>query len=483
MTGSGTVSDPYIITTGADLEAVNNDLTAYYELGKDIDLSGGLWIPIGWTAEYDPDLESPFEGHFDGKGHKISNMTVTVDEAGGYDYGLFAWARGTITNVILCNATVNVTLTGTGGCDVGLLIGAGWADHCKVSGTINIYGTGVGKDIGGIAGYDGGGDIVSCRADVTVERHHPTEGYASQVDDVGGIAGEVNDAYTVSDCQASLTLVSKTVSAFKASGVGGIVGAVSTSGSSISNCHAVISLVQQVQLWPYNGYMQALEYYVGGIVGCSTAPNTTDRSTVEDCFASGTIEGYSYCGGICGSAANLDIARCGADVDVKTWGGQYIGGACGYGGATARLGTLTDCYALGKVTGQGDYSGNNLYGAGFSGSRGTLTRCYSAGLVTPNGANASTYGGFCPQGTDTVTDCYFDTETSGQTAGMGTGKTTAQMQTQSTFTGWNFSTVWNIASGLYPFLRSAFVAITDGCASAAVHSFPWIGKFQLSHVV
>jgi len=42
-----------------------------------------------------------------------------------------------------------------------------------------------------------------------------------------------------------------------------------------------------------------------------------------------------------------------------------------------------------------------------------------------------------------VENSYWDTETSGQTAspGGGTGKTTAEMMTKSTFADWNFDTM------------------------------------------
>ena len=39
MTGSGTAEDPYIIEDVDDLQAMENDPTAYYELGGDIDAS------------------------------------------------------------------------------------------------------------------------------------------------------------------------------------------------------------------------------------------------------------------------------------------------------------------------------------------------------------------------------------------------------------------------------------------------------------
>jgi hypothetical protein len=54
-----------------------------------------------------------------------------------------------------------------------------------------------------------------------------------------------------------------------------------------------------------------------------------------------------------------------------------------------------------------------------------------------------------------VTDCFWDKETSGQTTSAGgTGKTTAQMKTLSTFTeaSWDFASVWAMPLGQYPVL-------------------------------
>jgi hypothetical protein len=80
------------------------------------------------------------------------------------------------------------------------------------------------------------------------------------------------------------------------------------------------------------------------------------------------------------------------------------------------------------------------------------------------------------------TSCYWDTDTSGQATSAGTavGKTTAQMETTGTFVDWDFTNVWNEPDGCYPWLRTEHVAVRDGCATT--RSFPWLGKFQLSHV-
>ncbi|HRV34034.1 MAG TPA: hypothetical protein P5281_06855, partial [Anaerovoracaceae bacterium] len=54
----------------------------------------------------------------------------------------------------------------------------------------------------------------------------------------------------------------------------------------------------------------------------------------------------------------------------------------------------------------------------------------------------------------TVSRSYYDKEVSGQSdTGRGTPKTTAEMKTQSTFTGWDFGSIWSYVSDSYPLLR------------------------------
>jgi hypothetical protein len=73
-TGSGTESDPYIITNVNQLQEMNNDLDACYGLGNDIDASntvswngGEGFVPIGSDT-------GTFSGVCDGQGHCISNL-------------------------------------------------------------------------------------------------------------------------------------------------------------------------------------------------------------------------------------------------------------------------------------------------------------------------------------------------------------------------------------------------------------------------
>ena len=46
-TDDGTVANPYVIATAAQLAEMSNNLTACYILGNDIDLANAEWVPIG----------------------------------------------------------------------------------------------------------------------------------------------------------------------------------------------------------------------------------------------------------------------------------------------------------------------------------------------------------------------------------------------------------------------------------------------------
>jgi hypothetical protein len=177
---------------------------------------------------------------------------------------------------------------------------------------------------------------------------------------------------------------------------------------------------------------------------------------ITDCIVSNFSSGL-HVGGLAGSNEGV-VRRCYSTGLVRS-DGQDVGGLIGYNGGTvsqcfntARVtgvlpdvgglvaingGTLTDCYNLGAVSG-GTQSVGGLVGE----NRGAALHCFSTGMVS--GADAGV-GGLCglrmgPPGGD-ISGCFWDTQTSGQMASYGgTGKTTAEMQTATTFlvAGWDF---------------------------------------------
>ena len=175
---------------------------------------------------------------------------------------------------------------------------------------------------------------------------------------------------------------------------------------------------------------------VGGLVGENI------YGLLTDCYATGSVIGIrNYIGGLSGKNDRGTITGCYATSSVSGIG-NYIGGLAGYND----YGTITSCCATGAVSG----TGTSVGGLVGKNSRGPVIRCYSTGKPT----GASSVGGLC--GTvDTGTGYedtgnFWDTETSEiNTSAMGTGKTTADMETLSTFTdaGWDFEETWAICEG------------------------------------
>ncbi|HOQ30929.1 MAG TPA: PASTA domain-containing protein [Candidatus Hydrogenedens sp.] len=81
-----------------------------------------------------------------------------------------------------------------------------------------------------------------------------------------------------------------------------------------------------------------------------------------------------------------------------------------------------------------------------------VQQCFSKGRFL----NRSLFGGVIGRNIGTVTQSYWDIETSGQShiGGGEMGKTTMEMKQQATYKGWDFDKVWGIVEGVsYPYLR------------------------------
>ncbi len=239
--------------------------------------------------------------------------------------------------------------------------------------------------------------------------------------DVGGLLGYVYDG-TVSNSNATGTVTGSASS----ESMGGLVG-FAYGGGIISNSHATGAVIGG-----------ANSYYIGGLVG------QTHSVTVTNSYATGAVSGGTSSTG--------------------------MGGLVGLAG----IGTISNSYATGSVTtGSNSSSVGGLVGVNFA----TITNVYSVGSVTSSG---SEIGGLIGNNTGAVTDGYWNTQTSGQNSSAGgTGLTTAQMQTVSNFTGFNFSTIagaagnnWvmvdadgtlnnagGVSGGTYPMLTSEYSTI------------------------
>ncbi|MFY0683875.1 MAG: BspA family leucine-rich repeat surface protein [Balneola sp.] len=198
----------------------------------------------------------------------------------------------------------------------------------------------------------------------------------------------------------------------------------------------------------------------GGLAGES-------NGSISGSYVSGSVEGSTPVGGL----VALNNANITSSYSAGTVAGtQDVGGLVGL----HSLGTISKSYSTSNVTGSannvggligfaydnvensfatGSVSGDTNVG-GFAGNynSGTVNNSFSAGSVT----GSTNVGGFIGQKNSfaAATNSFWDTEASGQASATGigsttgiTGKTTAEMQTESTYTGWDFTDTWAIDAG------------------------------------
>ncbi|MCH5352125.1 MAG: hypothetical protein J1E06_01435, partial [Acutalibacter sp.] len=254
--GSGTESDPYLISSAANLkalaDAVNGGSTqygVYFKLTKDISLSAySNWTPIGNSSR------RYFEGSFDGGGHKITGLkitSVTDDYAGlfGHVDGFKAIQNLGVEGAIKANAKC------VGGI-VGYFVNS-TIQNCYFSGSVTSTASGNTVFVGGIVGYcDSFKSISSCYNIGTVT------GENAQY--VGGIAG-----YISSYSSATMGNCYNTGAVTGGAYVGGVAG---YTGNPISNCYNFGSVTSATG-----------GSYVGGVVGhCYSSKSS--YGSVENCY-------------------------------------------------------------------------------------------------------------------------------------------------------------------------------------------------------
>ena len=203
-------------------------------LGKNIDLTGKGWTPIGTN------YEKRYKGTFDGRGHTIKGLTVTTNDQ---FVGLFGYLdkAGTVKNVVMEGIQItsnHVLMSGnTGG-----VVGYSWGtiENCSVSGSVSCT-----NCVGGVVGgQQSGGSIIGCSSSATVKG----------TVDVGGVAGEKWGSMTACYATGNVTLE---IDPEKNISGGGLVGF--NAGSSLLACYATGNVTSTGSS---TGYM-----HIGGFLG------------------------------------------------------------------------------------------------------------------------------------------------------------------------------------------------------------------------
>ena len=297
--GTGTSGSPFIIEDAADLDAVRSNLSAYYRLANNIDLtdylsSGGAgyskwgssgWLPIG-------DASTPFQGNFDGNGKTIEGLWINRPSLRGV--GLFGVASGSFQF-----SNLNVKIDGD-------VIGL--------------------QRVGGFVG-----EILWLASPTrTIINCNVTGGTVTGSGNcVGGFVGECNGRNEITDCYTTCNVVGSAA-------VGGFSGQ-SPNYNTYLRCYATGNVTSTGISSGYN--------YAGGFVGL------TQYDTYLECYAMGnvqnTVAGKSI-GGFAGTAnTNSTIMNCFASGDVAAVAGSSNLG--GFVGTPVYNTLIENCYASGKI--------------------------------------------------------------------------------------------------------------------------------------
>lgn len=288
--GSGTASDPYLISSGLELSYFQQTVNSgnSYE-GKYVALSADIYL--NEIADYDSwsDTNGPanlwtgisgFAGNFDGRSHTIYGLYMCGADNTGFFCEINNDTETVIKNLNFENAYVY------GGSCVGVIAGKANhinIDHCSVSGRV----IGI-NDIGGLVGDSSEGSKISNNIN-----------YASIVDEqcVGGIIGNYSNYYqlisstyrgsrgTINNC------INKGVIFGSGDSVGGIAGLVSYN----------VNGLDCIRLGNENS-VESTGYSVGGIFGeySATAFGSETSKKFEQCYNLADISGEGNIGGIIG---------------------------------------------------------------------------------------------------------------------------------------------------------------------------------------
>ncbi len=275
LSGTGTSSDPFLITSAADLAklAVSYNTAAatsgkYFEVtAAEIDLSAYEWVPI-----------TNFAGYFAGNGVKITGLKIGTETAPA------EYAAAGLFGTLNPGATVT-------GITADVAIHVRWSDL----GTIVA---------GGIAGYSRG-VIDSCTVTGTISAE--AQGTETKLDSyVGGIVGRARveadtDTVIISNCvnHAAVTVTNSNFynGGTRYSNVGGIVGYM----HSKANMTASATLVNCVNTGAVSALGAVTNRNAGGIAGnFGNAEATAYPFTLNNCYSTGAVTA-AKAGNLCGS--------------------------------------------------------------------------------------------------------------------------------------------------------------------------------------
>lgn len=201
----------------------------------------------------------------------------------------------------------------------------------------------------------------------------------------------------------------------------------------------------------YVGFVEGRDWQIGGLIGI-------DGGRIQNSYCVVSVHGNSWVGGLVGYNNDAAAEAHNCYVSGIVSGDDDIGGLVGRNGTGA---LIANCYSEAVVSGRTNVGGLVGLNWGSEGwMYGGIFSCYASGCVA--GDVDSNVGGLigCCYG-NRLSANFWDSDVNVGLSGIGdmtdpnvTGKTTAEMKQQSTFTDWDFINVWNIGENqTYPYLR------------------------------
>jgi len=415
--GTGTSTNPYLISNATQLGFVNTGACAsnsiYFQQINNIDLGGAAltaWTSVNLTGQYN------------GNGYSITGLYQTLASGSGGVFGTLN-SGGSISNLTVANVNLSASGNVTMGALVGTIAG-GTVTNCQSSGSISLTALAA---TGGLIGYISGASTVSyASSSVNIsinDSSGTTTSYGVQGSAVGGLLGAAATSTATANISNSSASGNISVSNLGTGGtlvvqLGALAGSFTTSSSStISNSYSTGNIT-----------VSASGSTVGNLYFGMVA-TLSNSGTISGCFSIGT---YSTT-----IASNGPI-----------WASGMVGLVQG-----SNSGTITNSYTMVSVSVNNSVTTSfNTIGGFFTRGNGSstvsITTSYSAdpSITGTNETLNSFYGS--TGGTLTTTNDYYYANGSVPDNQNGSGIThlssAAAMQTQSNFTGFNFSTVWTM---------------------------------------
>lgn len=219
MIGEGSESNPYLVSTPAQLNHVRVHMDAHFKQTAHLDMTGVAWAPIAVCKTNSGGVTgTPFHGHYDGDGYTIRNLAVTVTSGSG-SCGVFGAIDGVVENLGVVDSSFTILNDRTG--DIGTITGG----MCGQGRLENCF-------------------SVGCTLSST---------YLNS--DGGGIVGQAIEQSTIQNCYA------RDISISAGSSASGIMGPGS---ASITNCYAVPVSLASVNDRPIAGLTASASAPVSG---------------------------------------------------------------------------------------------------------------------------------------------------------------------------------------------------------------------------